>query len=96
VCAAVGDQRFAIALREHQSCAYSKGDVGDGAWHEAPDVGTANELARHVEDDFLGDRFWGQVQGFSGRVKVLRGGARWGEELAVLQRKRASKRCSKA
>jgi hypothetical protein len=26
-----------------------------------------------VEDGFLGDRFWGQVQGFSGRLKALRG-----------------------
>jgi hypothetical protein len=29
--------------------------------------------ARWSSDDFLGDRFWGQVQGPSGRLKALRG-----------------------
>jgi hypothetical protein len=47
-------------------------------------------------DDFLGDRFWGQVQGFSGTLKALRVGVRQAEELAVMQGKRTSKRCSLA
>ena len=49
-----------------------------------------------VEDDFLGDRFWGQVQGSSGRLKALRERGADAEELAVLQGNRMSKRCSLA
>src|SRR3954462_601939 len=47
-------------------------------------------------DDLLGDRFWGQVQGSSGRLKALRGKGRRAVELAMLQGKRTTKRCSLA
>jgi hypothetical protein len=36
-------------------------------------------------DDFLGDRFWGQVQGFSGKLKALQGRGRRAEQPAVLE-----------
>jgi hypothetical protein len=35
-----------------------------------------------VSDDFLGDRFWGQVQGVSGRLKALRGGGAAGRRIS--------------
>jgi hypothetical protein len=49
-----------------------------------------------VEDDLLGDRFWGRVQGLLGRLKTLRGRVRRAVELTELQGKRASKRSSLA
>jgi hypothetical protein len=44
----------------------------------------------------LGDRSWGQIRGFSGRLKAPRGRGAGEEEVAVMQGNRASKRGSYA
>jgi hypothetical protein len=54
-------------------CVVPAGAIHSSVRQFPSDVPHEGRRGAVLEDDFLGDRFWGQAQGFSGRLEALRG-----------------------